>query len=96
MSKGTKLTTKKKIFNKPLNEFFKKNEPENWSLLNFLNYRYMIQTNPLFTHNEKNENGYYSSFIDIYRLIDVNEANRLRTNFLANKNFFFGLIFNTL
>ncbi len=80
----------KKIFNKPENEFFKVKNLEDWSFLNFLNYRYMVQVSS-FTNNERYENGYYSAFIDAYKNIDnidINQANKLRENYKVNKNFF--------
>lgn len=53
MSKEEKISKKDKkdkVFNKTKNKFFKENKPEDWSFLNFLDYRYIMQTTQQFTN----------------------------------------------
>lgn len=74
------------------NEFFKENKPENWTYINFLNYKY-IQTSVLFTNKERRENSYYSTFLEFYKEINSELAESLKTDFRVNNILFLFLYY---
>jgi hypothetical protein len=87
VTKEVKAVKEEKLFKKLENEFFKINKPEEWTLINFLKYRY-VQTTLLFTNNERYEYSYYSAFVEAYKNIDIEQAKKLKTNYKVIKNCF--------